>query len=115
MQVSDQVISIDTAKRLKEIGVPQSSLFYWSTKENKIYYKDYCEEALRYQSKGSDQGLVSAFTLSEIGELLPEWSSSSKSHDGYWEAYPPALYSGLPTIHGELTEVEARVKLLITI
>jgi hypothetical protein len=34
MELSKQVASLDFAKRLKELGVKQESLFYWC-KENK--------------------------------------------------------------------------------
>ena len=117
MRLTDGVASYDTALKLKTLGVSQESTFYWSKDKGnvRLYYKENCEEALRYQSKGTDQGLVAAYSVAELGELLPEWCSSSRDHDGLWEAYPAALYNDIPPIHGQPSEAEARGLLLVEI
>jgi hypothetical protein len=72
MELSKQVVSLDPAKRLKELGVQQESLFYWCGFYNdsggKTWFvvrhdvlEDYEEEPENY----------AAFTVAELGTLLP--------------------------------------------
>lgn len=110
MRLEDQVVSLDTAKRLKELGVAHRSLFHWERLQNGKHYLQrdeyvgsFCEET------------YAAFTVAELGELLPEWCSSSRDHDGLWEAYPPALYNDIPPVRGQSSEAEARGLLLAEI
>lgn len=62
MELSQQVVSLNLAKRLKELNLPQESLFYWhkSTLTSDWYLTDF----------KSDRG-ISAFTSTEQGALLP--------------------------------------------
>jgi hypothetical protein len=46
------------------LGVPQDSLFYWGETSGKVFYK---EEFIIREDK------ISAFTVSELGELLPPY------------------------------------------
>lgn len=114
MKLEDQVVSLELAKKLKELGVKQESLFEWSTTQNgqnislhetllpshrnfnSPYYKSY-----------------SAFTASELWELLPKTSHDKNSHIlsafkmiNQRVGYGP-LYSSGETL------VEAMAKLLI--
>ncbi len=84
MNLENHVVSLELAKKLKELGVKQESLFEWSTTQNgqnislhetllpshrnfnSPYYKSY-----------------SAFTASELGELLPVSISSEDSEYGF--------------------------------
>lgn len=66
----EQVVSLELAARLKELGVKQTSLFCWSElesvpsgREYKVYYKD-CYSDTNYLD-------IAAFTASELGEMLP--------------------------------------------
>lgn len=73
MKIEDQVCSLKLSKRLRELGAPQNSLFYWS------FCNDCAEE---YGKKGIEVGYDlsdsphgekwSAFTVAELGEMLPE-------------------------------------------
>lgn len=78
MKLEDQCVSLDLAKRLKELGVKQRSYFDWWKDE----YENY---------EVSNQSLVgrfssiecSAFTVAELGEMLPERCPSYRG-DGIW-------------------------------
>ena len=73
MKLEDQVCSLDLAKKLKELGVKQDSLWY------RVYWErigvdknlgDEDEWILR-QNHGVNRDAVSAYTVAELGELLP--------------------------------------------
>ncbi len=70
MQLSDQVVSLELAKRLKELGVKQDSLFYYCNIDGQgvyyIYYNEAFPEDFEYEGDP-----VSAFSVSELGEMLP--------------------------------------------
>lgn len=127
MNLTDQITSLATSQRLKALGAPQQSYFYWirdlihndsSHKLVSIETENGAGESLlkaHLNNKSLQESTYSAYSTTELGELLPPWSSSNKDHDGFWEAYPPALYGEVPIIHGEPTEVEVRAKLLIAL
>ena len=93
MKLEDQVCSLELAKRLKELGVPQKSLFYWvrrinaleygqalgkSNKEGEIPCKEFDKlgkwEILYKNDKDCKDygfGFYSAPTIAELGEGLP--------------------------------------------
>jgi hypothetical protein len=66
MKLEDQVCSLELAKKLKELGVKQESLFRWNE-------GDGIEDRLEYIPAFSNKTheLVSAFTVAELGEMLP--------------------------------------------
>jgi hypothetical protein len=70
MKLEQQVCSLDLAKRLKELGVHQLSLFWWQ------FWLERPEDiALRYKDDRfghRDVQDVSAFTVAELGEMLPK-------------------------------------------
>lgn len=77
MELSKQVVSLELAKKLKELGVGQdaNTLFWW----HKILYKDGHEETvvkygyvLHDDSIRESQMLCVAFTVAELLELLDE-------------------------------------------
>ena len=70
MKLEDQVCSLNLAKRLKELNVKQESLFYWV---NQVAMKD--AETIWFPDDPKDlkpYRHYSAFTVAELGELLPE-------------------------------------------
>lgn len=91
MTLEQQVTSLDLSRRLKELGVKQKSLFWWSENEHDrytgwvVFYKD---EVLGTEERFSvDKEVhISAFTVSELGEMLPgaivTWSFADKSGCG---------------------------------
>lgn len=81
MKLEQQVCSLDLAKQLKELGVKQESLFYWLVVIDNYYIEP---EIVRgkpehkngyYQKNEKDPWQeigYSAFTVAELGEMLPE-------------------------------------------
>lgn len=64
MKTEDQVCSLDLAKKLKEVGVKQESLFYWNRQTKQVYMDTV---------PWNETAWVSAFTVSELGEMLREF------------------------------------------
>lgn len=104
--MEDQVVSFDLAKKLKDLGVKQGSVWYWvytfppNIKLGLaigggcwLFDTDFYTGTVK---TGGDP--ISAFTVSELGELLPEMftdnSAGNLPHinkaDGFWQIdYPP--------------------------
>ena len=105
MDLSKQVISLEQAKRLEELGVAQDTS-YFAFQGDTEYEPDL---------KSDDGKNYAAFTASEIWEMIPTLSLVSyKSKAGddkylYWIFSTDLLYSG-PFFH---SEAEARAALLI--
>jgi hypothetical protein len=76
------VCSIELAKRLKELGVRQSSLWYWVQKGigGTSRFADpeliYCEEMFQYEREWS------AYTVAELGTMLPFTFSTLRTLPG---------------------------------
>ncbi len=108
MELSKQVCSRELAEKLKELGFPQNSLFYWS-------YGPEDDIDLTYGLKKENIYLIniSAYTVAELGEMLKEimsnisefWQSNGKLCIGYEIVNPVYLYAD--------TEADARAKMLI--
>ncbi len=68
MKLEQQVVSLELAKKLKELGVKQESLYWWTSADNKTpilrgWMNDY--------ETNSRWTVYSAFTVAELGEMLP--------------------------------------------
>lgn len=75
MKTNVQVSSIDLAKRLKDLGVKQDSIFDWVLNNYEPDYylwlmSPYNREHLKFKEQ------YSAFSVSELGEMLPDCSFS---------------------------------------
>ena len=119
--LQSQVISLVLAKKLKEAGVPQDSAFYW------VDIKGYSDRKPHVQNRpkewlsgkgtldsywGTDDH-VSAFTATDIGELLSMFTTlyfGVERHSNDWRA--GFLKSGEGFI-GADTQVEALGELLL--
>lgn len=125
MKLENQVVSLDLAKRLKELGVKQESSFYW------ILYtkKKTGEQVWELNSSGLRQsnwalltgirhsgvswkedwyGQFSAFTVAELGEMLPQDESFRIKHTtDEWNIWRD------DEVFGGNTEADARAKMLI--
>lgn len=76
MQIENQVISLELAKRLCELGVKQESLFYWIKPIDEWQITPVISEKDRQYFMHSvvdilSMDFYSAFTVSELLELLP--------------------------------------------
>lgn len=77
MTLEKQVCSLELAKRLKEFGVKQESLFWWSLKWNGFVggfeSEDKGREVVDFKDGShAEADPISAFTVAELGEILPD-------------------------------------------
>lgn len=110
MKVEEQVCSLIQAKKLKELGIEQNSLFYWIDRGNdsKVLYGQNVEFL-------NSLPIVSAFTVAELGELLPtetytQRTGSNNSEYANWEFTDDGNELGMGAFK---TEAQARATLLI--
>ena len=126
MPLEKQVCSLELAKKLKELGQKQESLFYW-------YSLDTADTPQTFDiSYGNNttmfgvpiQEKIFAFTVAELGEMLPEeisdmreqeyWVNMSRGMGGCWVAgYRKNGTEGVYFLHSAETEADARAKMLI--
>lgn len=76
MNLEQQVCSLESAKRLKELGVEQSSYFWWELEHSlERTFIQHCRAKIvprsYYDGTSPKDGFVSAFTVAELGEILP--------------------------------------------
>lgn len=118
MKLEQQVVSLELAKQLKELGVKQDSLFYWSKQVDQIHWG---LEHAKYFAVDKRQD-VSAFTVAELGEMLPQniqidgmyftWVSWL-SMGGWVVQYEGVEKDDVYDINAQLHEADARAKMLI--
>lgn len=112
MKLEDQVANLELSKRLKELGVKQESYFWWNNSiESGGWLLEDHEEA--------NETNAAAFTVAELGALLPEFTIHKKT-DGVSNLWRIDLSENLswiyqPKISDEdrVTEANIRAKLLI--
>lgn len=66
MKLEDQVCTLEQAKKLRELGITQDSLFYWIDRagQSRVVFEKNIEFL--------DQlPIISAYTVAELGEMLP--------------------------------------------
>jgi hypothetical protein len=113
MKLEDQVVSLELAKKLKELGVKQESLFWWlelyqgpDDKFNPRYF-------LNWGKHQDVEVQFSAFTVAELGEMLPaHYIDSMKLKEEWFVRYAEVEHN---YYHSEFasTEANARAKMLI--
>jgi hypothetical protein len=134
MESKEQVVSIALAKQLKEVGVPQKSLFYWVTtilnNEFDLVSVDGFDTirsdlASIYIDSGHEgeywsvQEVYSAFTVAELGELLPRcyisWATPQNGEMKWWcrRMESHFLRHEETPIFTAATEADARAKMLL--
>jgi len=135
MELEKQVTSLELSIRLKELGVKQESLFWWlfirDTKNvNFKEYKDndftsegsvyYGRQAESYKRSYEDAWEYSAFTVAELGEMLPACTDThyfkhqKGKEDGRWRIYSVRNGEAISNYWIEDdTEANARAKMLV--
>lgn len=124
MKLEDQVVSLELAKNLKELGVEQESLFYWIERCNAdgtdyfVYMLANVERPLLKHINIA----AAAFTVAELGEMLPKTLASEEfgslelvwKHDliGYGQYQFECVFYSVDILP-EDTEADARAKMLI--
>lgn len=128
MELCNQIVSFDIAKKLKKLGVKQDSLFYWrylnDGKHSRWvtecpYFLEGIKEGILYQEY--IEKMISAFTVSELGIFLPDLYLSFKTTGNHpitneklldWTIYKE-IVGDKPTPFVESTEADVRAKMLI--
>lgn len=119
LPLEQQVVSLDLAKRLKELGVKQESYFAWVTVNGNV--------KPMYDDGYWNSKIAAAFTVAELGEMLPDTIAYGNTfgleysrRDGadgsqHMVAYTPisAVVSSLAFVNDIGTEADARTKMLI--
>ena len=75
MTLENQVVSREYAEKMRDLGFPQSSYFWWKAIGSGIEEKDYrISDNWSKDNKhyGDDVDQFSAFTVAELGEMLPD-------------------------------------------
>ena len=114
MKIEDQVCSLELAKRLKELGVNQESVFWW-TDEDLVLMGGYKNTDWKISdTKGLYEqcAYTSAFTVAELGEMLPEGTTTEPFAIGQYLCTYRRPNHKRVSIY-EPTEADARAKMLI--
>lgn len=102
MNIEKQVCSFPLAKRLRELNVNQRSIFVYS-EGGAILYSPFNNPVNHY---------IAAFTVAELGEMLPKNFYSRKHRKiGYWQGH--LIEKGGDEVTIENTEADARAQILI--
>ena len=101
MNLKDQVISLDLAKKLRRAGVKQESLWYWNYTDRNNNKKDWILVA---RFIGIEEERISAFTVAELGEMLPKYfkHGSVKKPKTYQCSTLEISRGGSKTLGGEI-------------
>jgi len=112
MKLEQQVTSLEISKKLKELGVKQESLFYFSRPYPEHQYCVFRQ----VQNDTKKDPKISAFTVAELGEMLPvfvgtEWLQIQPNRSGdYWMVF---YGDGQPKMEREKHLANAVGKMLI--
>jgi hypothetical protein len=120
MKLEDQVVSLELAKKLKELGVKQESLFWWNEFDLKDWEKEQGVEpwSLDYQTHNIPAyQSFSAYTVAELGEMLPVRITTGrrKSYIMGKQYYFCNLDGRLKHQESANTEADARAQMLVYI
>ena len=114
MKLEEQVCSLKLAKQLKELGVKQVSIFCWcddswkqncGLKNNVAYWVEYNDGGCK-----EDADILSAFTVAELGEMLPRHLIQERPPKSFLIGYVDENIKHFETAK---TEADARAKMLI--
>ncbi len=119
MKLENQVVSLELSKKLKELGVKQDSLFYWvgmsirKGKDVKVGFALWSKKELDKLIKElgqTQEAIISAFTVAELGEMLPEEVTSNSKRLSY-----PHRFFNFKSLPFKMPNIEAdaRAKMLI--
>ena len=106
MKLENQVCSLEHAKRLKELGVKQESLWWWTRLDDS---KDFILMSVVNSCAPRIHEGISAFTVAELGEMLPMSKVDSCKPNKVWVVD----YNILTKTCKADTEANARAKMLI--
>ena len=121
-----QVTSLELSKKLKELGVKQASIWWWT---NGLYIEDYGwslnhqeqprlrlgnpQEDNRYGDPGKEIWYCSAFTCAELGKMLPDGIETIKIIEKFDMNYGKWSCGDKLARAYDVLEANARAKMLI--
>jgi hypothetical protein len=120
MKLEHQVCSLELARQLKDLGVKQTSIFIWS--HHTVQPTLWTDKHLNEDYKDHDQNVYSAFTVAELGDMLPTHTgcyridfNDGDEHQSTWCCikHVPGEHSKYEHIEWSDTEADARAKMLI--
>lgn len=116
LELSKQVVSLESAKRLKELGCVQDSLFWWCIKPERGVLIPVIETT--ENSTLGRRKIASAYTVAELGEMLPKMVNGWPLHMEFYKGW--LIYYKYKNILEKIqswsmsdTEAECRAKMLI--
>jgi hypothetical protein len=121
MKLEEQVTSLEASKRLRALGAPQTSVFFWvETKKGDANPLLVGPNAVDIPNAD----FYSAFTVAELGALIPYSFVSERRASGRWEcgqryhldvegSSPRHPFADVTEVFFGNTEVEVRAKTLI--
>lgn len=136
MNIEDQVCSLELARRLKELGVKQKSIIFWLNIQHCIHMKINTDDSSLQEDENGNpiidridyriglgnpyayniekENTWAAFTVAELGEMLPKYTHSAKGDDKNhtWECMYDCGKNYFSKSGAE-TEANARAKMLI--
>jgi len=116
VNLEQQVVSLDLAKQLKELGVKQGSLWMWVKYElwesPRIWNSDLAADKKLTCLSGKREYAYSSFTVAELGEELAKYGSygSWKGRDDW--VVTELFTKEFPELDSE-TEANVRAKMLV--
>jgi len=122
MELERQVVSLELAKRLKELGMKQKSLFQWiwGREDGDEPDDDSSNKWVLDRHDGAwgmflCKATCSAFTVAELGEMLPNGMMDKRTYGEDWYCYIENPNVVGQAILGSLckTEADARAQMLI--
>lgn len=118
MKLEEQVVGLELAKKLKKLGVKQESVFYWTKrhKTRRVELKRGNMPLGNYDGAGKhavwlDGEMWSAFSVAELGEMLPDFVNCYKTSNE-WAVWYGNLKEDTPQFH-DLNLSNAMAKMLI--
>ena len=117
MKLKDQVCSLESAKRLKELGIEQDSIFCYFHCSDDSFELDYNTWK---KTEIFPHEYISAFTVAELGEFLPPeldglyFTSFRCARNGWWCEYSDGNGASMRSFWSK-NEAECRATLLINL
>lgn len=72
MRLENQCVSLELAKKLKELGITQKSIFCWFSINKGEFFELCYNSYFNRMDELLPQEYISAFTVSELLEMLPD-------------------------------------------
>lgn len=91
MKLQDQLTSLELARKLKKLGVKQESLWYWNRTTEKLYSQ---KERNTLSAVWNETTWYSAFTVAELGEMLPRRIEQNKNNVAWLQIEVQGIQKG---------------------